>query len=119
MDKEEAYDCLFELGERVLKTYNPCDWKNGTCRSVRENGIADCGCCKGCEYLSDKGCTVKSLSCKLWLCEELRERFPKVERQFSKLKRVAQEFGFQMTERMTKEKQLEWAAQLEKEGLLS
>lgn len=26
------------------------------------------GCCAGCQYLGDNGCTTASLACKLWLC---------------------------------------------------
>jgi len=29
------------------------------------------GCCYGCKYLSEKGCTTKSLACKLWVCQSM------------------------------------------------
>jgi hypothetical protein len=28
-------------------------------------------CCDDCKYISDVGCTTKSITCKLWLCFEL------------------------------------------------
>lgn len=27
------------------------------------------GCCVGCEYLSENGCTIQNLWCKIWTCE--------------------------------------------------
>lgn len=27
------------------------------------------GCCGGCKYLGDSGCMVKSLACKIWVCD--------------------------------------------------
>ncbi len=86
--KEELYDLLFDIGQQTLNYYNPCDWKNGKCRRMRmsEN---DEGCCEGCKHLSKKGCTVKSLACKLWLCATEAEPFPECESELRILRLVA------------------------------
>ena len=66
--KKELYDILFTIGQRIMNYHDPCDWNGGTC--VRMRSVeGDKGCCEGCEHLDPKGCTVKSLYCKLWLCD--------------------------------------------------
>ena len=67
--KKELYDMLYAIGQQVIDHYNPCGWKNGRCRRMRSSKRADEGCCAECNHLNKGGCTVKSLSCKLWLCE--------------------------------------------------
>lgn len=37
---------------------------------MRSSKGTDKGCCEECRHLSARGCTVRSLACKLWLCEE-------------------------------------------------
>jgi hypothetical protein len=64
-----VYDELWQKADEILKKFNPCNIKKGQC-------LAGYPCCGGCEFLSKKGCTEKSLACKLWLCDKAREEFP-------------------------------------------
>ncbi len=67
--KMEMYDILFNIGQQTIDYYDPCGWKNGTCRRMHSSKEPDKGCCEGCKHLNPKGCTVRSLDCKLWFCE--------------------------------------------------
>jgi hypothetical protein len=61
------YDELYEEAERFIKKYNPCKVENGTClrfREIRDGNF----CCRHCENLTEKGCSIKSLTCKTWFC---------------------------------------------------
>ena len=66
------YEQLYRRGVDLFTMYNPCEIKEGRC-------INGDFCCSGCPYLSDKGCTVQALWCKLWLCGY---RFTGVPRKF-------------------------------------
>ena len=71
--KSEIYDDLFERTDRLMKKYNPCNVQNGQCRKGDP-------CCTAeshddnlenntCKYLKiPEGCSIKSLTCRLWLC---------------------------------------------------
>ena len=74
--KLELYDRLYDIGNFLLKKYNPCSIKRGTCNGPYATSF----CCDGCKYKTSKGCSVKSLWCKLWLCgikhpNKIREQF--------------------------------------------
>ncbi|HOF42321.1 MAG TPA: hypothetical protein PLF30_02480 [Candidatus Moranbacteria bacterium] len=90
--KSELYDALYETADSILKKYDPCKFKSGTCKT-RGN------CCEGCKYLSKNGCTVKALSCKLWLCDDVRRSCPECAAALDSLCSVSQKFnlyGFRM-----------------------
>ena len=79
----KRYDMLYEKADELLKEYNPCQFKNNSCTiSKLDPSYNDAPkektrnqlCCCNCEYW-DKGCTVKALFCKTWLCEPLTSRF--------------------------------------------
>jgi len=77
------YDKLYGEADLVLRNYNPCNIKNGRC-------LRGHPCCDGCEYLSaGKGCTVKSLVCKLFLCDEAMMRFPECIKSLDVLEKIA------------------------------
>ena len=76
-DKSKLYDRLYEVGDFLLKKYNPCGIKNGKC--IRPDSPEFC--CGGCEYLIVRGCSVKSLSCKLWLCVFIDDKASVLSRQ--------------------------------------
>ena len=67
----EIYDKIYQEAQDILNKYNPCEIvvKDGfaTCRT---ESCCDEGqiCCCGCNFHSNKGCTVKCLVCKLFLC---------------------------------------------------
>ena len=55
----------FEMQE-LLNRDTPCRGDNG------EPCKRGTFCCQGCKFLNEKGCTIKSLWCKLWLCHEAK-----------------------------------------------
>ncbi len=88
--KRELYDVLIALGQLTLNQYNPCDWINEKCRRMRSSkNDKDEGCCVECEHLGANGCTVESLACKLWLCEDQRDVFRECEIELKVLRQVA------------------------------
>ena len=101
----QLYDILLALGQQALDYYNPCDWRNGKCRRMRSSQ-EDGGCCEGCEHLSQDGCTVESLACKLWLCESQRSRFRECEIELKVLRQVADSCGIPYEMRKSKEENL-------------
>ena len=62
------YNKIYQEGTELFNKFNICDISNGTCYRGRRQENPAYFCCDGCEYLSDTGCTAKSLWCKLWLC---------------------------------------------------
>jgi len=72
-ERDEIYDLLYEVGERILREFNPCKWEGGLCAHMRlaEGNWKEpyMGCCESCKYFDVKvGCTTKNLNCKLFLC---------------------------------------------------
>ena len=67
--KRRLYRALCAKLEKYHSILDPCGFKalnSGRCR----HGISCCHSGGTCEYLSDSGCTVHSLSCLLWLCQD-------------------------------------------------
>lgn len=95
------YDGLYLAGQRLLDKYKPCN--------IRPSGKLDKGgsalmfctgynspwycCCGGCKYIGKNGCTVKALSCKLWLCIEVKRANPELAKKMQSLLRIASEHG--------------------------
>ncbi len=54
---------------------NICGFKNNMCyvQQKLKNGTTN-GCCRFCKYQSNKGCTTKNLTCKLFTCSEVEKR---------------------------------------------
>lgn len=100
--KGQLYDILLTLGQQTMDDYDPCDWRNGKCRRMRSSKD-DGGCCEGCEHLSQQGCTVQSLACKLWLCENQRNIFKHCEIELKILRQVAECCGIPHEMRRSKE----------------
>lgn len=80
--RKKKYSEIYAEYDELLKKYNICNIRrnekgitvcNG-CNDEEEDGKL---CCRGCRHLSKKGCRVKSLSCKIWLCYTSIERFCK------------------------------------------
>jgi hypothetical protein len=92
MEKEQTYDELYNYILEWVNYINPCEIrlnskKKLTCKGIESKEIQyrTTLCCgpfeetsentgftwisKTCNHLNCKGCTVKSLSCKLWFCE--------------------------------------------------
>lgn len=82
MTYEEAsklYDELYEEADALFKEYNPCRIEGNTCLYGRttDDPVGKSFCCNGCDHLCERGCTVKALSCKLWLCGMVANWAPK------------------------------------------
>ena len=72
--RKKKYDEIYKEYNDLLKEYNPCNIhiKENilTCNGVSSLNNDGLLCCGGCKHLSKKGCRVKALSCKIWLCQE-------------------------------------------------
>ncbi|KKM65505.1 hypothetical protein LCGC14_1490550 [marine sediment metagenome] len=97
----KIYDDLYEQGQKVIDTFNPCEVNNGKCASKDGNF-----CCSGCGYLGDAGCMTKSLGCKLWLCWNRRSAHKECGEQLDKINSLARTLGFRHG-RLPKERTLE------------
>ena len=60
------HDYVYDKANVLFNEHNPCAVRDGMCISGRNGG--NDFCCYGCKHLDENGCTVKALSCKLWLC---------------------------------------------------
>lgn len=81
--QKEVYDALYYLADLMLEKHNPCNIIKKedktidpifsvTCiRDRRHIGNYSSTCCSSCHHLGAKGCTVKALGCKLFLCNFL------------------------------------------------
>ncbi|EKE18938.1 MAG: hypothetical protein ACD_9C00190G0002 [uncultured bacterium] len=82
------YDELYEAAKKILSEYAPCSFTEGIC-------MAKSSCCEDCRHLSEnKGCLVKSLSCKLWLCDPAKRKFPECAKRLSELVDIARKYRF-------------------------
>lgn len=88
-EKLRLYDVLYNAACQIIAKYQPCDFKEGKCFTKMQ-----WHCCGGCRYLSKTGCTTKSLSCRLHLCEEATEKFPECAAVLDALALVADKFHF-------------------------
>jgi hypothetical protein len=81
-DLEKKYGLIIDYVchylDNEMKTHNYCDFQDGRCianrlkKSVHETN----GCCYQykvglCKYLKDDSCSIKSVSCKLFMCSYL------------------------------------------------
>ncbi len=103
-EKKLLYDTLYEMGQAFIKFYNPCEFGNdGKCLASRNHCNHASFCCSNCDYVTDKGCSVKALSCKLSFCgAALRELTP-VAMKFLDLLQDKRQKHFCATFRMSKE----------------
>lgn len=53
---------------------NMCGFCDGQCK-IQKGTKYHNGCCRLCKYQSDKGCTTRNLSCKLFFCDDAQEDF--------------------------------------------
>lgn len=76
--KLKLYDELYDKADEIGRQNNPCNIK------VQGN-LVTCRwcpywCCEGCRHNGPKGCRVKSLSCKLYLCHRAMKYVPESEK---------------------------------------
>ncbi len=60
------YDFLYLAADTTIKRENPC--KIHTNIEGKVVCVRDSPCCSDCEHLSNTGCTIRCLRCKLYLC---------------------------------------------------
>jgi len=79
MTKEQFYDKAYQLLDYLLRLLNVCDWHKGQhgqeCRRYF-NPCCEVG--NVCHHLSSKGCKIKSLSCRLYLCSEAQSYLQRI-----------------------------------------
>lgn len=84
----QQYDEVYYKAQALFDKYNPCQMEvhslgKLTCVAKSNPGQL---CCLGCGYLSDDGCTVMCLGCKVSLCggagdhDEFRSKMHKIKR---------------------------------------
>lgn len=74
------YDTVCDYIDKKYLECNYCEFKDDVCKYFRENNDLNHknGCCYSdargglCEHLVNKHCNIKSISCKLYSCEILR-----------------------------------------------
>lgn len=94
---KRKYMSLYDKADKLFKKHKPCQHdKEGRCEDYRNCSGGSCNCCCGCEYLGPKGCTVKSLACKLWYCNVIYNEHPQLREELDKLKHGAQHQGIAM-----------------------
>lgn len=71
--KSIIYDALYDVADSEFKDRNCCDFIENQCIKDRVKKTIEY-CCDGCKYLIDHKCSVKSLGCKLSICQLVRER---------------------------------------------
>jgi hypothetical protein len=65
--RKRAYSAMCHALDRLHKELDVCGWQDTQCRRPYRQ------CCQWehvCEHLGSTGCSVESLSCKLWLCDK-------------------------------------------------
>lgn len=78
------YDELCDYLDNKCQEYNLCKFKDGICEKRRcvckkNVPIYPNGCCysttrgKNCKYLTDKGCSIRNVGCKLFICSYIRK----------------------------------------------
>lgn len=67
----KLYNDLYDATDILFKEYNPCQVYDGECFCGRTKINKKSFCCNGCRHLSESGCTVRSLACKLHICDGL------------------------------------------------
>lgn len=71
-----AYDKLYKEGEEIFRKYDPCRVhlsKLGNTCACHPDDPERSFCCRDCCHLTPNGCSIRSLSCKLWSCWECRK----------------------------------------------
>ena len=65
------YRRIYQLGEELFSKYKPCSINNeGLCLRGQDGGCNFC--CADCAYITDTGCSVEALWCKLWVCGAIK-----------------------------------------------
>lgn len=73
---------LCEVADLFMRQYNPCQWWEnkcikGTpdcCRNINYEQLKDAN---NCLFLGRNGCSIETLGCKLWFCNEVFDAMPR------------------------------------------
>jgi hypothetical protein len=98
---EVLYTQLYNEGQAVLDNHNTCNF-DPVAKTCRAGPLATHGCCRGCEHLGPKGCTVKALTCKLWLCPTAVNAKPQAQRELRQIELRAWDAGIPYSYRASK-----------------
>ncbi len=85
------YDRIYDIADRLLKKYNPCNINIKSqpyCTGDKPQIQLCCGSCKH----WNKGCTIKSLVCKLFLCYRVEYDYKLLCHRFKILKHYADKY---------------------------
>ena len=73
-----VYDYCCKYIDDYCANKNFCKFKNNKCLNQYDNEHFN-GCCRGCRYQSNKGCTTSNLTCKLFYCSSVKENSKVIE----------------------------------------
>ena len=83
------YDQSCYLIDEKNKGINTCGFKNGRCYVQRKLKNGKCnGCCRMCIYQTKNGCSTTNLTCKMFNCSEVKNRYEVIEYNDLKLLKV-------------------------------
>ncbi len=103
--KRELYNYLYEQADFLWKRYNPCNITEGICLAMWKHKRSDTCCTASrftddhvnnkCKDLGPFGCKIKSLACKLWLCNDIdtADLRPEFRITLNALRKVAMDYG--------------------------
>jgi len=74
-----------------------------SCLDSRAKGYVIGCCCNGCPHLSNSGCTVESLACRLWTCFTFQKNHPDTTKALMYVSAAARNAGIPHAYRMSKE----------------
>ncbi len=77
---EYIFDKSCEEIDNKFKGENICEFKCNQCITQRKNKSNEVnGCCSSCRFQSNNGCTTKNLTCKLFFCSEIKNKYDVIE----------------------------------------
>lgn len=81
---KKAIEYVYDYINKNLKILDKCNFTDGKCIGNRlcKSVHSINGCCykrgKTCNFLTNDGCSIQSISCKLFLCEYLEKKYGKI-----------------------------------------
>ena len=111
-ERSQIYDSLYDEASEILARDNPCQIGCDGCNNRHTPGYGPGNiysdpskglCCTGCKHLGPEGCTVKALSCRVWLCYRTQGTHPSTYIALNAVRRRAQNAGIPMTFRGSKQ----------------
>ena len=76
LDFVKEYQRICQEATDLFAEFDPCKIYDDECCQGRGHETHPSFCCAGCDYLSDTGCTVEAIWCKVWTCGAI-EHSPK------------------------------------------